>query len=99
MNENRLTIMEAIARKQAVSARYNGGEMILAPYLLFERRGDLFVSALNMSKARRADDEGQLGQFKLEGLGMVALTEVAFEPLPSYQARTPRLDDTLIFAI
>ena len=99
MNENRLTIMEAIARKHAVSAFYNGGEMILAPHVLFERRGDLFVSALNLSKARRADAEVQLGQFKLEGLAMVALTEVDFEPDPSYQAITPRVDDTLIFAI
>jgi hypothetical protein len=99
MKENRLTIMEAIARKHAVSARYNGGEMILAPHLLFERRGDLFVSALNLSKVRRADDVSQLGQFKLEGLGMVALTEVTFEPIPSFQPKTPRLDDTLIFAI
>ena len=99
MIENRLKIMEAIARKHAVSARYNGGEMILAPYLLFERRGDLFVRALNLSKARRADDESQLGQFKLEGLAMVALTDVAFEPLSTYKPVTPRPDDTLIFAI
>ena len=99
MVDNRLTIMEAIARKHAVSARYNGGEMILAPHVLFERRGDLFVSALNLSKPPRADGEVQLGQFKLGGLGMVALTETPFEPIPSYQAVTPRLDDTLIFAI
>ena len=99
MIENRLTIMEAIARKQAVSARYNGGEMILAPYLLFERHGDLFVRAQNLSKARRADDESPLGQFKLDGLAMMVLTDVAFEPSPTYLAVTPRPDDTLIFAI
>ena len=99
MIENRLTIIEAIARKQAVSARYDGGEMILAPHLLFERRGDLFVRALNLSKVMRTDVECELGQFKLEGLAMVALTDVAFEPLPTYQAVTPRPDDTLIFAV
>ena len=99
MIENRLTIMEAIARKKAVSARYNGGEMILAPHLLFERHGDLFVSALNLSKVRRADDECQLGQFKLEGLAMMALTDVTFEPLATFQQAAPRSDDTMIFAI
>ena len=41
MSDTRLKLIEAIARKQAVTARYNGDEIKLAPHLLFERRGDL----------------------------------------------------------
>lgn len=99
MTEARMTILEAIARKQAIRARYNGGEMTLAPHLLYERHGDLFVGALNLGKAWREDDTRQLGQFKLCGLGGVALADETFEPLPTFEPVPPRADDTLVFAI
>lgn len=99
MSETRIKLIEAIARKQAVAARYNGGLIKLAPHLLFERHGDLFVSALNMSKSWRTDDERRLGQFKLAGLEATELLEETFDPLPSYEAAAPRDDDTLILTI
>ena len=99
MNEARLKVMEAIARKQTFAAQYNGQLVKLAPHLLFERRGDLFVSALNMSKSWRADDEPRLGQFKLAGLGAAELLNETFEPLPTYEAMPPRSDDTLILTV
>jgi hypothetical protein len=91
--------MEAIARKQAIMARYNGNDVKLAPHVLFERRGDLFVSAFNMSKEWRSDDERRLGQFKLAGLAGAELLDEPFEPLPSFVATVPHADDTLILAI
>lgn len=99
MNQVRVTILEAIARRRAISARYNGGTLTLAPHLLYERHGDLFVGAFNLSKAWRSEDERQLGHFKLRGLGDVALSDETFEPLPTYEAVTPRAGDTLVFAI
>ena len=99
MSETRLKVMEAIARKRTVAAHYNGQLLRLAPHLLFERRGDLIVSALNMSKAWRADDEPRLGQFKLAGLGAAELLNEPFEPLPTFEAMAPRSDDTLILAV
>lgn len=98
-SETRLTLIEAIARKQAVVARYNGSDIKLAPHLLFERHGDLFVGALNLSKAWRAGDEPQLGQFKLAGLAAARLLPETFDTLPSFAAAPPRSDDTLILAI
>jgi hypothetical protein len=99
ISNNRLTLMEAIARKRAIAARYNGNLIKLAPHLLFERHGDLFVSALNMSKNWQKDDDRRLGQFKLAGLAGAELLDESFDPLPSYQASAPRTDDTLILAI
>lgn len=95
----RLKLIEAIARKRIVVTRYNGQPVRLAPHLLFERRGDLFVGALNLSKNRRAEDELQLGQFKLAGLGCAELLDDGFVPVPSYQAAAPRPTDTLILAV
>jgi len=69
VSDTRLKLIEAIARRQAIEVSYNGKRIKLAPHLLFERRGDLFVSALNLSKNWRTDEERRLGQFKLTGLG------------------------------
>src|SRR3546814_9501365 len=57
MNDTRLKLMEAIARRRMISASYNGNRMTLAPHLMFERRGDLFVSALNLGKNWRSEEE------------------------------------------
>jgi hypothetical protein len=95
----RLKMMEAIARQKAVEALYNGQLIKLAPHLLFQRHGELFVSALNMSKNWRSDEERRLGQFKLAGLGAPDLLDESFEPLPSFDAATLRSDDTLLLAV
>lgn len=99
MSETRLKLMEAIARQHLVAAQYNGTLIRLAPHLLFERHGDLFVSALNMSKNWRTEDEQRLGQFKLSGLGAIELLDEGFTALPSYDGSTPRPDDTIILSI
>ena len=98
-NDPRMVLFEAIARKRAVTAQYNGVRMRLAPHVLFERRGDLFLSALNMTKNWRSDDEKHLGHFKLDGLGETILTDEGFDPLPSFEAAAPQPDDTLVLAI
>ena len=98
-SDPRLVLFEAIARKRAVTAQYNGVQMRLAPHLLFERRGDLFLSALNLTKNWRADDEKYLGYFKLDGLAETTLTEEGFDPLPAFEPTVPQPDDTLVLAI
>lgn len=98
-NDIRLNIMEAIARKKAVSARYNGDVIKLAPHFLFERHGELFVGALNLSKAWRTEEERRLGQFKLAGLGESSLLDESFDTLPTYSPDVPRAGDTLVLAL
>jgi hypothetical protein len=94
----RVTVMEAIARKRVLAALYNGAEIKLAPHLLFERHGDLFVSALNMNKNWGTED-ARLGQFKLAGLGGTELLDEGFDPLPTFDAAAPRSDDTLLMVV
>ena len=99
MSEVRLTLMEAVARQQAVVARYNGASIKLAPHLIFERHGDLFVSAFNMSKGWKTEDERRLGQFKVAGLTGVELLAEPFDALPSYDGAPPRTDDVAVLTI
>lgn len=92
-------VIEAIARRLLLRADYNGAEVLLAPHQLFERHGDLYLSALNTGKTWCSDDERRLGVFKLAGLGGVAVVETPFEPLDGVGEALPRDSDTLVFAV
>lgn len=99
MQDIRLKVMEAIAHQQIIATKYNGKKLHLAPHLLFERRGDLFICAFNLCKSWRDEGEWRLGQFKLAGLGPAQLLDEKFSPLPSFQAAAPRADDRLLMAV
>jgi len=99
MSEPRLLLMEAIARKLVVTARYNGAVLTLAPHTLFERHGELYVSALNLNKNWVSLDDRRLGHFKLSGLSEMKLTETEFDPLPPDGPVVPRPEDLLVFAV
>ncbi|MEJ2407822.1 MAG: hypothetical protein P8Y58_09260 [Novosphingobium sp.] len=93
------TIIEAIALRRAICAQYNGGEMLLAPHRMFVRHGELFVSALNLRKNWRSEEERRLGHFKLNGLSGTVMTADAFEPLPANENGLPRETDEEVFSI
>lgn len=99
MTDTRLRVMEAIARKQIILAQYNGNQAKLAPHLLFARRGDLFVSALNLNKKHRVGEDPPLGHFKLDGLSMTELTGETFDAAPSFRVTAPRQEDEILMAI
>ena len=91
--------MEAIARRMLLTGRYNGQTLTLAPHALFARRGDLFVSALNVAKNWRSADERRLGYFELAGLADVEVTGEPFETLPNSAALLAQIDDELLLAV
>ena len=92
--------MEAIARSVLLTARYNGQGLTLAPHALFARRGDLFVSALNLTKNWRSPEERRLGYFKLAGLADVELTQEPFEALPNFAADAlGQANDEMLLAV
>lgn len=99
MTDTRMTLLEAIARRRRVTALYNGTTLDLAPHLMFERHGDLFVSALNINKKWRSDEEPRLGNFKLIGLAEAAVLDEEFEPLPSFVPKPPHDDAILVLAV
>lgn len=88
-----------MVRQKIVTVQYNGTVMKLAPHMLFERHGDLFVSALNLDKKWLSEDDRRLGHFKLSGLKGIDLEEEAFDPLPSYAGTVPGPKDTLVFSV
>ncbi|MEQ1543333.1 MAG: hypothetical protein HOO94_04085 [Novosphingobium sp.] len=99
MSDNRLLMLEAIARKRTIAASYNGQRIVLAPHLLYERHGDQYVAALNFGKVWRSDEAPRLGQFKLAGLASAELLDESFEPLTSFDGAVPREGDVAILAV
>ncbi|MEY4270216.1 MAG: hypothetical protein RLZZ58_1432 [Pseudomonadota bacterium] len=99
MTEIRMVLMEAIARKRVVTVRYNGIDIALAPHLLFDRRGDLHLAALNLTKAWRSDEDPRLGVFKLGGITAATIGDAGFDPLPSFAGIAPTDADIAILAV
>jgi hypothetical protein len=98
-DEVRIGLLQAIATRRTIALQYNGKRIALAPHLLFERHGDLYVAALNLGKTWRSDEEPRLGQFKLAGLAEPELLEEPFEPLPAYAGTLPREGDIAILSV
>ena len=71
---------EAIARKLCVAAVYNRRRALLAPHLIFQRHGELYVRAVTIELDGSKPREAKLGTFKLSGLSCVALTRKLFRP-------------------
>lgn len=95
----RIGVLEAIARRVLLSAAYNGQRLTLAPHALFARRGELYASALNLSKNWRADEERRLGYFKVAGLAAVEVTEDPFDALPNAAEMLAGAGDELLLAV
>ena len=96
---SRIAILEAIARRLLLTASYNGQKLTLAPHALFARHGDLFVTALNLSKAWRTDEERRLGYFKVAGLADVEVTQDTFDALPNCGPLLSRAGGELLLAV
>jgi hypothetical protein len=91
-------LIEAIATRRLIAADYNSTRIQLAPHLLFERHGDLFIGAYNPAKSIRSDEAPRLGYFKLKGLSNLALSEEPFKPLDG-AGELPRGEDVLVFGV
>ena len=95
----RMGVLEAIARRVLLNAAYNGQRLTLAPHALFARRGELYASALNLSKHWRADEERRLGYFKIAGLAAVEVTEDPFDALPNAAEMLAGAGDEVLLAV
>jgi hypothetical protein len=95
----RIAMMKAIAGKLLVTATYNGRDMTLAPHALFLRRGEMFVSALNLDKKWRSDESPRLGHFKLAGLTNPSVSSEHFDAIPDFEEAVPQVEDELVLAV
>lgn len=93
------TVLEAIARRVCLRATYNRGEVLLAPHILHQRHGELYLDAVTLERDGRPPREIKLGTFKLLGLHDLAIVERPFTPDPSFSAKSPRYAGGTLFAV
>lgn len=91
-------LTQAITGKFQVRVMYNGVQMELEPYLIFERHDALYVSAFNPHKNRPNDKPRELGHFRVAGLKDIQLAD-PFTPMAELDRTMPRAEDKLLLAI
>lgn len=91
-------LSQAVNSKVQVRVRYNGAEMVLDPYQIFERHGALYLSAFNPHKNRPNEKSKELGHFRIAGLKEIQLAD-PFTPLPELDRKMSRDEDRLLLAI
>lgn len=91
-------LSQAVNSKVQVRVRYNGAQMVLDPYQIFERHGALYLSAFNPHKNRPNEKPKGLGHFRIAGLREIELAD-SFTPLPELDRKMQRDEDKLLLAI
>jgi hypothetical protein len=92
-------LRRAIAGRLCVSATYNRGWVRLAPYVLYEKDGALFLDAVTLERDGQPPREPKLGAFRLSGLSAVLLTSESFEPIVEVQKGQARYDGAILFRV
>ena len=92
-------VLQAIALRKSLDAIYNGGEVKLAPHVLFSRHEELYLSAVTISREGRPPRESKLGMFKLAGLKGLSLADDGFDPFPGFDPTTFEHGGTALFAL
>lgn len=91
--------MEAIVRTRCIAATYNGGQVLLAPHVLFMKNDALHVGAVTIERDGKPPREPKVGVFKLDGLGDLHITEQPFTPNPVYEPEDERFVASKLLAV
>ncbi|MFM7028678.1 MAG: hypothetical protein ACKOXK_08400 [Chakrabartia sp.] len=98
MTANR-TILEAIALKKCLTARYNGTSFVLAPHILYTRRDLVYLDAVALFKNEAPPREEKMATFKVDGMSDIALTDIGFDVSALYAPWLDKYRDTTLFAV
>jgi hypothetical protein len=93
------TLLEAIALRKCITARYNRGTVKLAPHILYTRHDELFIDAVTVERDGQPPREAKLGTFKLAGLTELALDTQSFRIFPEFDFGTARYEGATLFAV
>ena len=79
-------VAAAILRRVCLRAKYNGGEVLLQPSLLYREHDALFLLAVTVSRDGKPPREPKLGTFRLSGLTDLGIAGVMFEPVELHRS-------------
>ena len=94
-----LVLFEAIARRQQVSAVYNGMETRLAPHILYTREEMLYLGAIVTMRRGEPVQHVKLSIFKVQGLNDLTLLTAPFQVDREFDPSDPRFAATTVFVV
>ena len=83
-------LSEAIDRGYCVAATYNGGRIKLAPHILYEKNGGLYVDGVVAERDGKPPKEVKLGSFNLAGLSDIGVTRLPLAPRVPLDQSSPK---------
>jgi hypothetical protein len=93
------TILEAIVKKLAVAATYNGSEIVLAPHVLYTKHAQLYVDGVVIERDGKPPKEAKVGAYKLAGLSPLRITARRFTPSPLFDANAEKYAGETLLAV
>lgn len=93
------TVMAGIVHLRCIEARYNGGDVILAPHVFFMKNDAPHVGATTIERDGKPPREEKIGIFKLDGLTGLRLTDRPFTPSPVFEPEDLRFVETKLLAV
>lgn len=92
-------ILEAIALKRQLAARYNKLSLVLAPHVLYKRNDSFFIDAITVLREGAEPREPKVGSYNLAGLSELEVLETTFEEHPLFNRMDPKYRDNTLFMI
>lgn len=92
-------ILEAIALRRQLSARYNKLDLILAPHVLYKRNDSFFIDAITILRDGQEPREPKVGSYNLAGLSEVSVLDGGFDVHPLFDRMDPKYRDNTLFMI
>jgi hypothetical protein len=92
-------ILEAIALRQHLGARYNKLDLVLAPHVLYKRNDSYFIDAITILRDGAEPKEPKVGSYNLAGLSDLTVLEDKFEVHPLFDRMDVKYRGNTLFMI
>jgi hypothetical protein len=92
-------ILEAIALRQHLGARYNKLDLVLAPHVLYKRNDSYFIDAITILRDGAEPREPKVGSYNLAGLSDLTVLEDKFEVHPLFDRMDVKYRGNTLFMI
>jgi hypothetical protein len=92
-------ILEAIALRHCLGARYNKLALVLAPHVLYKRNDSFFIDAITITRDGQEPREPKVGSYNLAGLSELEVLETTFQEHPLFNRMDPKYRDNTLFMI
>lgn len=92
-------ILEAIALRRRLGARYNKLALVLAPHVLYKRNDSYFIDAITITREGLEPREPKVGSYNLAGLTELTVMPETFEVHPLFDRMDQKYRDNTLFMI